>query len=1077
MILNGTGRPTPGATESRKADAAATPLGAKANEMGRSDRSKGKPPRAPRDAAVGAATAAALRVAADGGLSYGAADSDKLYRYLFEQHPIPMWVYDPETLRFLEVNAAAVRHYGYGHDEFLAMTIADIRPAADLPALRDVVAEPPREFQHAGRWRHRVKSGALIEVEIDAVRLNHHTRPGVLVVARDVTEQVRAEAALRVVEARFQAVVQNAPLAFTLKDTQGRYIFCNDAARGALAVTDESYIGKTARDFIGAAAAQTEAEERKVLETGRPSVAQIDIDRDGEVPFQRTLAIKFPIRDETGAIVAIGGFGIDRSREKQAEQALEAREQLFDQVVDVMQEAIWIQEAGILTFANPMAARLFGAEKPDDLIGRPVLSLLHPEQRPISEQRIRTLMLERKPLPVVEVRTLGLDNVERVAEIRGVPLVQGDRVLGVTSGRDVTERNRMVAALREIEARFDALVQKAPIAISLKNRDGRYLYVNAEAARALRLRPGGHLGKTAQDVLDPAAAALVVESDRKLLETGQAQVIEADLPGGAPYASALMVRLPVRDTAGAIIAIGSFAIDISKQKQAEQALHASERRFGHIVDLVQEGIWIHDNGIITFANPAAAALFGAADPRDLVGHSIFSLLHPEDRPRAEERTRSLIERHAPLSPAEMRIIGLDGKVRVAELQAVPMREGDKVLAIASGRDVTEQRRAERQLQQAVKMEAVGQLTGGVAHDFNNLLTVIVGALDLDPAKVPAALKPWLEQALHAAERGAALTHRLLAFSRQQTLQPGAVDLNRLVAGMADLLRRTLGEQVEVELRLAGDLQPALADAAQVENALLNLAINARDAMPEGGNLLIETGNAVLDADYVAMNADATIGEYVMLAVSDTGRGMSPEVLKHAFEPFFTTKEVGKGTGLGLAMIYGFAKQSGGHVRIYSELGHGTTVRLYLPRLVGAAAEEAAAVVLRTQPGSGETILVVEDDPSVRKLVVQQLNGLGYQVIEAANGKEALAIIETDARIDLLFTDVVMPGGLNGRQLAEDAQNRRPGLKTLFTSGYAEGSMPHRGALDPASLDPGIRLLSKPYRKQVLAQKIREALES
>ncbi|HNB26899.1 MAG TPA: PAS domain S-box protein [Alphaproteobacteria bacterium] len=511
--------------------------------------------------------------------------------------------------------------------------------------------------------------------------------------------------------------------------------------------------------------------------------------------------------------------------------------------------------------------------------------------------------------------------------------------------------------------------------------------------------------------------------------------------------------------------------DVTRHASAEAALRSSEQRFKHIVELVHEAIWIHDNGIITFANPAAARLFGAGDPAALIGRTIFSFLHPEDRRRAQERTDAMMTTHAALAAVEMRVNGLDGRQRVAELQAVPMLEGDKILIVASGRDVTAQRQAERQLQQAVKMEAVGQLTGGIAHDFNNLLTVIIGSLDLDLAKVPAALRPAIDQAMRAAERGAALTHRLLAFSRQQTLLPGPVDCNKLVAGMGDLLRRTLGEQVEVELRLAPDLKAALADAAQVENALLNLAINARDAMPDGGKLLIETGNQTLDADYVALNPDARAGDYAMLAVSDTGTGMPPEVLAHAFEPFFTTKEVGKGTGLGLAMIYGFARQSGGHARIYSEVGHGTTVRLYLPRLAQAAPAEAAAPAAPAKSGGGETILVVEDDAKVRRLALAQLESLGYRAIEAANGKEALAIVESGAVIDLLFTDVVMPGGMTGVQLAEAATKLRPRLRVLFTSGYAEGSMQHRGVGEP-----GIKLLSKPYRKQLLAQKIREALD-
>jgi CheY-like chemotaxis protein len=313
---------------------------------------------------------------------------------------------------------------------------------------------------------------------------------------------------------------------------------------------------------------------------------------------------------------------------------------------------------------------------------------------------------------------------------------------------------------------------------------------------------------------------------------------------------------------------------------------------------------------------------------------------------------------------------------------------------------------------------------------------------------------------------------LLAFSRRQTLIPEELDFNRLVTGMADLLRRTLGEHIEIEMRLKPQLWTALADKSQVENALLNLTVNARDAMPDGGKLTIETGNVHLDEDYAAQSPEVTPGDYVMLAVTDTGRGMPAEVLERAFEPFFTTKEVGKGSGLGLSMIYGFAKQSRGHVKIYSEIDHGTTVRLYLPRQSAPAAAATATTTTQSDhPPGGETILVVEDDAEVRAFVVGTLRDLGYSVVEAKDGPSALEILEESTSIDLMVTDVIMPGGMTGRQLSDEATRRRPRLKTLFISGYTENSIVHQG-----KLDPGVNFLSKPFRRRDLAVKIREALD-
>ncbi|MEZ5831483.1 MAG: PAS domain-containing protein [Dongiaceae bacterium] len=631
------------------------------------------------------------------------------------------------------------------------------------------------------------------------------------------------------------------------------------------------------------------------------------------------------------------------------------------------------------------------------------------------------------------------------------------------------------AALREI---FLSLIQNAPFVTYIKDTEGRYAFYNRESERVFRMGAKQYFGKTIRDIYDPTYAAAIDAMDQKVVATGEPILEEVRMPPGVEYEWALLVKFPIRDEAGRIVAIGGFDIDRTKQKRAEFALadseaqrKANEQRFRRIFDLVQEGIWIHVDGKVQFANPAAARLFGAGTPEELIGKPIFNFIHPDDRERAMERTRNLKERLHVLPLTEMRLLGLDGRVRIGELQAVPFMQDGVLHVISSGRDVTAQRDAESRLHQAQKMDAVGQLTGGVAHDFNNLLTVIMGALDLDPQRIPEDLRPAIEQALRAAERGSALTHRLLAFSRRQMLVAQRVDFNRLIGDMDDLLRRTLGEVVEIELKLAKDLWPALADSGQVENSLLNLAINARDAMPGGGKLTIETGNVHLDEDYAGSNSEVTPGDYVMMAVTDTGTGMSPDVLTHVFEPFFTTKETGKGTGLGLSMIYGFAKQSGGHVKIYSEIGHGTTVRLYLPRLSNTVAASESPRVAASGGGGGETILVVEDSPDVRGLVLRQLRDLGYTVIEAANGPQALKILDGVAAVDLLFTDVVMPGGMNGRQLAEAAKSRRPGLKVLFTSGYTEDSI-----LRVGTLDPGVRLLSKPYRKHELAALLREALD-
>ncbi len=420
--------------------------------------------------------------------------------------------------------------------------------------------------------------------------------------------------------------------------------------------------------------------------------------------------------------------------------------------------------------------------------------------------------------------------------------------------------------------------------------------------------------------------------------------------------------------------------------------------------------------------------------------------------------------------------------RAAEQASADLRELNAELEARVAEAVEERMQAEEALRQAQKMEAIGQLTGGVAHDFNNLLTVILGGLDtirrqltsLPPSPATERIERSVRMATHGGERAATLTARLLAFARRQPLDPKPLDAGRLVTNLADLLQRTLGETIALETITGGGLWRTQADPGELENALVNLAVNARDAMPGGGRLTIETGNASLDEAYVAQVPEpVAAGQYVLIAVSDTGSGMSAETLAQVFEPFFTTKDVGKGTGLGLSQVYGFVRQSGGHIRIYSEVGEGTTVKIYLPRLMTEAslAEADAAAPAAPTHGGKESILVVEDHEDLRAFSSGVLRELGYQVLEAANGRSALEVLQAANDVDLLFTDVVLPEGMDGRRLADEARRRRPEIKVLFTTGYTRNAIVHNGRLDP-----GVDLISKPFTFEGLAAKVREILD-
>ena len=433
-------------------------------------------------------------------------------------------------------------------------------------------------------------------------------------------------------------------------------------------------------------------------------------------------------------------------------------------------------------------------------------------------------------------------------------------------------------------------------------------------------------------------------------------------------------------------------------------------------------------------------------------------------------------RGEPVHQFQVRLLRSNNEAVAFAWSAVPEAAVGSRTFYTVGRDISEDLRREEMLRQSQKMEAVGQLTGGLAHDFNNLLAGISGSLELISMRMAqgrtAEVEKYVTAARGAANRAASLTHRLLAFSRRQTLAPKSTDVKQLVSSMEDLIGRTIGPQIELETINAAGLWPSLIDPSQLENAILNLCINSRDAMPNGGKITIETGNRWFDRR-TAKERGVEPGQYISLCVSDTGAGMAPEVQAKAFDPFFTTKPIGVGTGLGLSMIYGFAKQSGGAVSIYSEAGQGSMVCIYLPRHWGRTEEGDATAELAAAPrGEGETVLVIDDEPTVRMLVSEVLADLGYTAIEAEDGAAGLKVLNSSARVDLLVTDVGLPGGLNGRQVADGARVVRPDLKVLFITGYAENAV-----LSHGHLDPGMHVMTKPFAMETLARRIRELIES
>jgi PAS domain S-box-containing protein len=662
---------------------------------------------------------------------------------------------------------------------------------------------------------------------------------------------------------------------------------------------------------------------------------------------------------------------------------------------------------------------------------------------------------------------------------------------------ETTERviaDRRIAA--EQERQRQLFRQMPGFVCVLSGPNHIYEYVN-DAYLKLSGR-GDFIGHSVREMFPEVAGQGYFELLDKVYATGENIVtrnMELRLRGSGEVKYIDFVYEPVRDEHGRVSGIFVGGYEVTEIHQAVAALRASETRLLQLnADLERRVIertqargrtWqvspdlmgaLNSKGYFETSNPAWQTVLGWSE-EEVASMSIFELLHPGD----VERTRAGFELTQLGHPAirfPNRYRCQDGSYRWISWVGVP----EDGMVYCTGRDITEEREAEEELavaqealRQSQKMEAVGQLTGGIAHDFNNLLTGISGSLELLESRLAqgrlAGVERYIQAAQSASRRAASLTQRLLAFSRRQTLDPRPTEINKLIAGVEELLRRTVGPAVTLEIAGAGGLWLTKVDASQLENALLNLCINARDAMPDGGRITIETANKWLD-ERAARERELSPGQYVSLCVTDTGTGMTPDVIAQAFDPFFTTKPIGQGTGLGLSMIHGFVRQSGGQVRICSALGKGTTMCLYLPRYTGGIEDaDLPEEPQDTDYGQGETVLVIDDEPTIRMVVVEVLEAAGYTAIEAGDGPSGLKILQSAMHIDLLITDVGLPGGLNGRQVADAARTMRPQLKVLFITGYAENAVVGNG-----HLDVGMQVITKPFAMAALGNKIREMIE-
>jgi PAS domain S-box-containing protein len=765
----------------------------------------------------------------------------------------------------------------------------------------------------------------------------------------------------------------------------------------------------------------------------------------------------------------------DVTEQEQTRQALKESEERFRAVVDNSPTKIHIKDAdGRYVLVNRQAEKLFGITD-RNARGKTTHDIFATEQADAFAAHDQAV-LQSGTTVEAEEEWLQEDRVRTFLTVKFPIRDHSGKIVSVGAiGTDITERKRAEEALQESERRYRDLIEGSDFGIQIGSPDRGRLFANLACAKLF-----GY--DSVDEFLAVPRGDTIPDYDRDRVAGYREALIE-----GSMSATSYEMRALRKDGSIAPLqvflrrirwegenAIHRTFIDLTERVRAEEARLESERRYHDLIE--NSGLGIHISlamGGRIFINDALVHLLGYESSEEMFMMLPNKLVAAHDRGKVDQYRMAANELDRGSLQYDTDFLRKDGSIIPLHVIINKIVWNGEEAIQRTLIDLSERKQLEEQLHQAQKMEVVGHLTGGVAHDFNNILTAITGNLELaaDQVEPTSEVGAMVERALGAAWRGATLTERLLAFSRRQALAPQVIHARALAEGMIDLLHRTLEESVSIEFIGSDDLWMCEADPSQLENAILNLAINARDAMPDGGKLTIETENISLDEDYATAQAEVTPGQYVMIAVTDTGAGMSQEILGQVFDPFFTTKEIGKGSGLGLSMVFGFVKQSGGHVTIYSEVGVGTTVKLYLPRSRGGKPASLPSGPLDVPRARGEIILVVEDDPSVRTLSVALLSDLGYGVLEAADGPAALLVLETSPQIDLLFTDVVLPGGMRGPELAAEITRRRPRITVLYTSGYTENAIVHQGRLDE-----GVDLLNKPFRRDDLARKVRAVLD-
>ena len=1000
---------------------------------------------------------------------------------------------------FVDCNNAALGMFGCTREQIIGEIPArfspdsqpDGRPSAEKA--REKIDGAVRGDRQFFEWRHKRFDNVAFDAEVTLTRVEASGLPYFFAVVRDISERKTAEAALQASHDRFAGAFNSSPDAMvvsTLGEEAGSGIIldANESARKIFGLGRELLIGQT---LTGAGVLVEPADLHEIRRQLFNNAVVLNFPTrlrrsDGATIDTEVSGAQFRRGDEMLSIITVRDVTERHDSERKIRElnlSLQASLRQLRAVADNLPVGIGqVDIEGRIEFLNQTAERWLATtidkargHTADELFPAPYLDATRKMREAFfkGEGRVEAVV----PMPDGETRAveaISIPDIDEAGVLRGF--------FNLTL--DISERKRAENELRASHDKFASAFEYGTDAMWVTTLEENYwagivIDANRSAERLFGVSRADIIGRTFHLPREGDTARQLAAFREKMDHDGSVRdhPIQFPRPDGR-MADALMSgsRFLLGDKPHTLTVMR----DVTEAREAEKRIHdlnisleASLRQIRAIADNIPVAISYQDaHGHFQFANRTMEVWF-AARAADMAGKTIHSFVS-EAYLKIIEPIRA--RRNSGNMRSEVTLPYPDGQTRTVELTFVADRDaagaliGYYTLAV----DMTERKAAEEQMQQSQKMQAIGKLTGGVAHDFNNLLGVISGNLELAAEALGAGdekLAKLLEPARRAAERGSTLTRSLLSFARQQPLSPQVTDLNSLARDTTELLRRTLPSNIGIEFVGGAGLWTSEVDPGQLQNALLNLVVNARDAMPDGGRLTIETRNTRIDGDYASLHAELAPGQYVMLAVSDTGTGMPPDVIARAFEPFYTTKGLGQGTGLGLSMVYGFAKQSGGHVAIYSEVGSGTTVKLYLPRWIGRAEDVAPRAERLAPRARNETVLVVEDDEDMRFVTVTMLKSLGYQVLEAPTGSKALDLLAGHKEIVLLVTDVVLAGSMNGRRLAEEAAARYPGIRILYMSGYTEDAIVHHGRLDH-----GVHFIQKPFRMQDLANKAREALE-